>query len=424
MGKMVEGLRAPAAKRQHELTSAQALLLVLAASQLLFTINLGRPAQPFFDEMHYLPAARSLIAGIEYGNIEHPPFAKFLIGLSMALFGDTPFGWRLIGSFMGTATAAGVFLIAQALFRDVKLSVYAATFALLNHFLFVQARIAMLDVFMSGLLLPAIWLLIDAYGGRRVRLKLALSGVLFGLAVGCKWAAVPYLAAGCLAYLLIRLRRPHAWPGVSTLAGLALLGGVSLVAYLASFAPAFFVERNPLTLTTLIPHQIEIYRQQTLPLAPHGYMSDWWDWPLIGRPIWYLYEPVQGLMAGVLLVGNPAIMWGGLGAVAACLIAGFLSRDPRLLLTAGLFLFAYGIWIIIPKKIGFYYYYYLPALFLPIALAAFFCLYCNRKGLRWLPRIFTAAAATLFIYFYPILSAAPLDNEMAFLHWTWFESWK
>ena len=47
----------------------------------------------------------------------------------------------------------------------------------------------------------------------------------------------------------------------------------------------------------LIPHQLVIYEQQTQPLARHPYQSEWWQWPLIGRPIWYLYEKVDVLRA-------------------------------------------------------------------------------------------------------------------------------
>jgi dolichyl-phosphate-mannose--protein O-mannosyl transferase len=117
-------------------------------------------------------------------------------------------------------------------------------------------------------------------------------------------------------------------------------------------------------------------------------------------------------------------MWGGLVAVLACLAGGIRARDPRLLLAGGLWIFAYGIWVLIPKKIGFYYYYYMPAMFLPLALAAAFHHYCREGWSRGLPPLFMLISGGLFVYFYPILSAMPLAGDHAFLSWTWFESWR
>lgn len=400
----------------------RALVLLLVAAELLFLVNLQHPVQMYFDETHYVPAARDLISGVAYRNIEHPLAAKALIGLSMRLFGDTTLGWRLMSTVFGCATLAAIFLIAQSLFRDVRTSVMAGLLALLNQMLFVQARIAMLDVYMGAFLLFALWCLIDGYGRERgVRIRLVACGILLGLAVGCKWLAIPYALAAGLGFLVLK-SRGKGWAGVSAIEGALWLGGLGLVTYLATFLPAFFVAANPLTLADLIPHQLVIYEQQTQPLAHHTYQSDWWQWPLIGRPIWYLYERVD-VLRGVLLIGNPAIMWGGLLAVLACIVGGVRSRDPRLLLVAGLWIFSYGIWAVIPKTIGFYYYYYMPALFLALALAASFRHFCGDR-LRWLPPAFLAISAGLFAYFYPILAALPLSGERAFLAWTWIDSWR
>ncbi len=402
-------------------TPAQALVFLLVAAELLFLVNLQHPLQPYFDETHYVPAARDLIQGIAYRNIEHPLVGKTLIGLSMLLFGDTPLGWRLMSTFFGCASLAAIFLIAQSLFRDVRVSLTAGLLALLNQLLFVQARIAMLDVYMSAFLLLALWCLIDSYGRERgVRIRLIACAVLLGLAVGSKWLVIPYAVAMGAAFVLMKRR---GWRGVSLLEGAFWLGGLSSIVYLATFAPAFFVAENSLSLRQLIPHQLIIYERQTQPLAHHPYQSDWWQWPQIGRPIWYLYEKVD-VLRGVLLIGNPAIMWGGLIAVLACIVGGLRARDPRLLLVAALWVFSYGIWALIPKKIGFYYYYYLPALFLPLALAAAFHHFCRGGRLRLLPPAFIALSAALFAYFYPILSAVPLAGDDAFLAWMWFDSWR
>lgn len=403
------------------LSAVEMALILAVVAQTLFMLNLGQPAKLMFDETHYVPAARDLFAMAGPSNVEHPPFGKWLIGLSMALFGDNPGGWRVLSTVAGTATVLAIYAIALGLFRDIRTAVTAGLLTLLNQLVFIQARIAMLDVYMGAFLMAGLALVIHAHAGERpARRALIGAGVCLGLAVASKWAAIPYVAAVCAGFLWIRWRSGgRGWPGISTTSGLACLGLVSLAAYFATFTPTLFYAREPLSLFGLIPHQFRMLALQSQPLAPHNYMSDWWDWPLILRPIWYLYEPVDGVMRGVLLVGNPAIMWGGLIAVAACLWAGVRHGAAPLLLVAGLYLFALGVWIVIPKQIGFYYYYYLPALFLSLALAGSF----HHYALRRLPAAFLAVSAALFVYFFPILSAAALPDDQAFLHWMWFSTW-
>ena len=56
--------------------------------------HLGIPSKPYFDEIHYVPAARAMLAR-RMANPEHPMLGKEAIALSIRLLGDTPFAWRL-----------------------------------------------------------------------------------------------------------------------------------------------------------------------------------------------------------------------------------------------------------------------------------------------------------------------------------------
>ena len=60
-------------------------LALSAAFAALAAINLAVPSQPFFDEIHYLPAAREFLERGLYVNREHPLFAKQLIAMGIAL---------------------------------------------------------------------------------------------------------------------------------------------------------------------------------------------------------------------------------------------------------------------------------------------------------------------------------------------------
>ena len=89
---------------------------------------------------------------------------------------------------------------------------------------------------------------------------------------------------------------------------------------------------------------------------------------------------------------------------------------------AGLWIGSLAIWAIIPKSLGFFYYYYPSAIFLSIALALALRPLAGKRGRRFRTG-FMLLSAALFVYFYPILSAMPLNGERAFTRWIWFRGW-
>jgi len=415
-------------------------LLIGIVAELIFVFRIGVPTKPFFDETHYVPAARALLALDIPRNTEHPLVAKELIAAGIALFGDDPWGWRLIPSLFGAATVMGVFALLMLMVRNTRAAVLGSVLVVLNQMLFIQARIAMLDVFLGAFIVWAMVVFLWAANGtpKQVLWRWVLGSVLLGLAVGVKWAAIPYVAMAGLAFIFLRIRdtrrakkklftalssknQPH-WAGLGTVQGLLLMAVVSIPVYLATFAPAFFYQVNPLTLSNLIPFQFDMYAQQTQVLSPHTYQSEWYQWPLISRPIWYFYEPDPIQHAGVLLVGNPLIMWGGVLAVVLCLIAWIDTKAIRPGAVALMWIASVAIYIVIPKSLGFYYYYYLSSIFLCLALPMSFDLLDPQRKMG-LGEWFAAASFLLFLYFYPIIAAVPLSDPQDFHKWMWFSTW-
>lgn len=400
-------------------------LLIGLAAQLLFTLHLDQPRQIMFDETHYVPAAKALLELSAPRNIEHPLLGKEIIAAGIGLFGDNPYGWRIFSTIAATSTVVAGFAFLWLLLGSMRSAVFGALLLAINHLVFIQARIGMLDVFLGAFVSWGLVLMLWAMRGtpRQVLWRWVGASILLGLAVAVKWAAVPYVALAGLAFIVLRRDRPARWPGLPIWRGLLILGLVSIPVYFLTFLPAFFYAQNPLTLERLIPFQGEMYALQTQVLAGHTYQSKWWSWPLMLRPIWYLYEPgADGVYRGVLLVGNPAIMWGGLVAVLACLNAAWRERAPRPLAVALLWIASVAIYIVIPKSLGFYYYYYLSSIFLCFVIATAFHHFDRGRKLgreKW----FAAAALLLFVYFYPILSAAPLPDAGAYRWWTWFPGW-
>ena len=404
-------------------------VLLGLGSLVLFGWGIAQPAAIYFDETHYVPAARALLARSGGVNIEHPLFAKTLMGLSMALFGDNAIGWRMPSLVFGVGSVVALFRIAMLLFRDWRCAFCAGVLLAVNQTHFVQARIGMLDMVMTGCLLLGMACLMQGEQEGAGRRWSWAGAVWLGLAVGAKWLAVPYVVLALLACGWHRWRasgEDEAYLIDRVLPGVAKLGGVALLVYFATFWPAFFYTRGAMTWRHLLGFQFEMLAQQRMALAAHPYMSDWWSWPVMARPLWYLFEQtgpanLKTSYRAILLVGNPVIYWGGLGFVGLALSGWMKRRDFVLAACAGLWVFSLGIWVVIPKQIGFFYYYNLSAVWLCLVCVAFLRLF-DRERLR-LVWWFTALACVMFAYFYPVIAGSPLPPDDTWTQWMWFKGW-
>ena len=172
-------------------------LVLTGTYALLSGWRLAVPSIAYFDEVHYLPAARDLLRLFELGegayrNREHPLLGKELLALGMALLGDNPLGWRIMPWLAGVLA---LFAAMRAMWHASQDRLACVAFGVLlasGFHLFIQSRIAMLDIFMAAALCVAAWQFAAARAqpetGRR---RLALTGIAIGCALAAKWNAVP-----------------------------------------------------------------------------------------------------------------------------------------------------------------------------------------------------------------------------------------
>lgn len=401
----------------------------------LFLWRLGDPQRLNFDESYYVPAARALIDLSHAANIEHPPLGKLLIGLSMSLFGDHPAGWRVASACFGAIALYATIMLTITVSGSVRTGMLAGIFALTNQLLFVMARVAMLDIFLAAFVMLALWMLLSALQHRQINpLRVALAGIFYGLAAASKWSAIPILLASyicALAFVLGPMTTRDGRTGqpvaAATHPALRLtfwLLGLSAITYLATFLPMLFLKEGAIGIGEIIPFQFEILRLQRGTMASHPYQSVPWQWVLDLRPIWFFYEPIAGVYRGVLLVGNPVTMWGGLLALPVASVLGARKGNWLPLLVMVFYALSVTWWYASSKPVMFYHYYLLPGLLLCVPLAYVVSWALDRPAYRPLAWSVVAAAAIAFAYFYPILSAAPLSSPGDFALWMWFESWR
>lgn len=396
--------------------------------------RLGIPSQIYFDELHYVAAARKMLA-MEQFNPEHPLLGKQIIAAAIALFGDRPLVWRLPSLLFGTL---GLFAIGRAIWwaSQRRFATLAGMVLVATDFAwFIQSRIAMLDMIMASFAMIALWQLAAAV--RRpdqARWRLVLAGVMLGLAMGSKWSVVAVAVLPGLVFLAMKLRN-NGWrflharaggpvPGISLIEAGLWLGVLPLAVYWATFAPAFFYPTGALDPRAPLAHHKWMLELQDSVTKPHPYATVWYQWLINWRGAWYLYQDVDGAQRGIVLIGNPFSMLAGLPAVLWALWAGIRYKRYDALAAALLFAASFGMWIGNSKPIQFYYHYLLPGTFLMASLAlALDAL--RQRGQRWLAWGGLALAAAMFVHFYPIISAAKLCcGRPSFDYWMWLASWR
>jgi dolichyl-phosphate-mannose-protein mannosyltransferase len=421
----------PLANQRDPLVWCAAIALAFMA---LAWNRLAIPSQVYFDEVHYVPAARKMLQLVSV-NPEHPLFGKIVLAASIWLGGDRPLIWRIPSLLFGTfglfAFGRGLWWASQRRFATLAGMVLLAT----NFSWFIQSRIAMLDMIMAGLAMVALWQLAAAVRRpAQARWRLALAGVLLGLAMGTKWNVLAAAILPGLAFLVFKItdqrsrflieRTGGPVPGISLIEAALWLGLVPLVVYWLTYMPAFFYAKDAVDPLNPIKHHLWMLQLQNSVTKPHPYATVWYQWIANWRGAWYLYQDVDGAQRGIVLIGNPLTMLAGLPAVGWALWAGIRQRRFDALALALLYLASLGMWIGSSKPIQFYYHYLLPGAFLMGCLAL--ALDEWRERLEWLmPWLIPLAGALMFAHFYPIISAAMLsEGRSSFEYWMWLASWR
>jgi dolichyl-phosphate-mannose--protein O-mannosyl transferase len=416
-------------------TLAIAVLIFIVAHAVLL-IGLTSPEKFVFDEVHYVPAARQML---EPGrpspmlNPMHPPLAKELIALSIASFGDSALGWRYPAALFGALAIVAVYLCGLALFEAQSAALAAALLAFFNQMVFVQSRIAMLDIFALSFSLLAIAAFMRGFRAIDPQRWFALAGIGFGFAAACKWSGLFPLMVSIAIVAITRLLqgwktafadgrasdwyRPDRWPDFRWHHAALCFVLLPALVYLATFVPLYGV--SP---ADLIEAQRRIFADNTTNAIPsHTYMSAWPSWPFLARPVWYLFDKVDdNSIAAVVFLGNPLVLWPSLLALAVCLRDFIVARSARPFLILSFYFGCYLALALMPRALAFLYY-YLPAATI-LSLAPAYAL--TREGTpRWLLWAFVGLAGAGFVLMLPI-SAASVGTSMAtFNRLMLFQSW-
>ncbi len=423
-------------------------VLVFAGSLALFLWGLGAARDVYFDETWYVPTARALINTGEMLHQEHPPLGKLLIACGMWIFGDNPLGWRAMSALFGSLTLVAALIWSFALLRDLGQALWASAITLCGSVVYVQARIAMLDIFLMAFCAFALTFftlsLRERQSPKKSFVYAMLMGASLGLASACKLSGL-FLLLGILAvWLLVGLLKiwrvrfedpketdffaPDAWGALTAPKALLAFALAPFLAYFLAYVPQMIHEGSILEFFVSQRRMIAI---MTGTSATHPYSSLWFSWPAMTRPIWYLFHvegaggagwSAQNPAQAVVALANPVVLYPGEAAILLSAWRWIVKREVGAMIVTVGFLSQYLPWAINPKGLEFFYYYFPALLCLGPALAlAFFRGGWPRYGLAL---GFLVLAGAAFVYYLPVLSAQfPVDPD-GLSRRLWVDSWR
>ncbi len=311
----------------------------------------------YFDEIYHARTGYEHVNGLSVYETTHPPLGKLLIGLGIKIFGMNPFGWRFMGTLLGTLFVPLMYLFALKIFKK-RLYAFSAAFLMMFDFMrFTQTRIATIDTYSVLFVLLMYYYMYDYFTTKTYDLKfvqslkpLALSGLFFGIGVASKWTSM-YAGAG-LAFLFFLAKyleyqdiqkRRYSWPKekkswltsdflVTCAFCVIVFVVIPAIIYTLCYIPYKPGEPDKDLITIMLDNQVNMFNYHSNLNATHSFSSTWWQWPILYRPIWYYLAPEtgEGLRSTISSFGNPAIWWTGIGALVMSVIVAWKKRDKKM----------------------------------------------------------------------------------------------
>lgn len=398
----------------------------------------------YFDEIYHARTGYEFLHGFNVYEWTHPPLGKVFISLGIKLFGMNTFGWRFIGNLFGILMIPVMYIFAKKLFRKTHLAFFTSLIFTFDFMHFVQTRIATIDVYVTFFIMLMYLFMYKFYQSSiydkplsKIALPLLLTGISFGFGTASKWTAI-YACCGIALiffmkmyqmydeyYCLRELPFASKFTKICTLCVGAFII-VPAIIYVLSYIPYLSTE-NTDGIKTIIDNQrdIFIYHSRTVLDSEHPFSSEWYKWPIMYRPIWYYSgEVTQTIKEGISAFGNPAVWWLGIPALLYNVYLAFGKGDRKAVYLVIGYLACLLPWV--PVERTTYIYHYFPCVpFVCLMIGHCFerIYYKNPKLEKKVFAIYAIVVIGLFVFFYPVLSGAPINEEYVHRALEWFDSW-
>ncbi len=415
--------------RTGSLTTGATALVVVPRTQFLYALDSGRllvvevyGTSPFAA----IPVSGSLL-GID--NDDDKLLVAGSGGVERVETGRHALAWRLPGVVCGAILAFFLVLLARRLFASPLVPWLVGVTVLLDGSMFAQARIGMNDIYVATFIVAAWYFIVAAHRPRRVAtFDIVIAGVLLGLGVASKWAAVytlggVFILAVAITAIAYEKGKPGGGGPLDLFAGrgrnaLFLFGTfavIPLTVYLGSYLRWFGGPTAPYGWNLWELTQ-QMYWYHSALTAPHCAASPWWSWPLDLKPVyWYFGQSAGGNNGYIYDAGNIVLFWAALPAAALTIALAIRLRSWSLGVLSLAMLTQYVAWIPISRVLFFYHFFTVLPFYL-LCLAAMLAVLWERERQRNAVLVLLGAAGVAFVAFYPYVSGLPVPGELGSIY--------
>ncbi len=402
----------------------------------------------YFDEIYHARSAWEILKGIDASENTHPPLGKIIIAIGISLFGMNPFGFRLMGTLFGVLMLPIMFATARRVFASDRYALIATALLALDFMHFTQTRIATIDTYGVFFILASSYYLLrflqhepSQQQWKVDRNALLLGGLWFSVGIASKWIVL-YAGAGLAVLFGWQLLRQYqvayfgkkitsrkkmvvgypVWLMQSLLLGVLGFVVMPVIVMCLAYWPHLHV--TGLGLGEVWKSQLDMWDYHSKMKDSHPYSSQWYEWPLMLKPIWYYVSGqwfAEGQASGIVAFGNPLTWYLGSLAFIGCSVAAIWQITKRKLALGLGFVVISGLtqylpWALIPRKLVFIYHFFASVPFIILALV-----WCLQRvetrfqeqypATRYLSWMMVLLAAVLFTLYYPLISGFTVSRE-------------
>lgn len=357
------------------------MLAIIGLSFVLHFWGLGRFNMLVFDEIYYVKYANNYLTNQTHFDA-HPPLGKYMIAVGMWLgshilgkdlnsLSNTaiyPWVYRWMNALIGSLFPLVVGGIAYLLSHRRSYTLIASLFMAVDGLFLVESRYALINIYlvMFGLLGHLFLLIALANKGKNRQIWLFFTGISLGASVAVKWNGLAFLLGIYILWFLTRFLQvfPRNRSEISSeipsqrfkvkqvkesiLQNLTQISFLQLTIFLAVIPAIVYawlwmphLEINKDTNFVKVHQQILGFHQN-MKSGPkvHPYCSSWYTWPLLIRPVVYLFEKsatsskaaalpplppgIKDVYYAVYGMGTPVLWW--LSSLAILLLVGLLLK--------------------------------------------------------------------------------------------------